>query len=106
MGSGVFRWCGLLLGLMLAMIAAAEPARAQFGSVGQPVATCIRPITPGLDSAALIRSPVGFDCRTPQTAFGSGDYLVVSGPVSSGTDWPARVRISSLWQDRITLYAL
>ena len=84
-----------------------HPAYAQAGLVGRPVAVCVQPAAPGTQAPALLRKPTGFDCVTPQSAFGAGDFWVVSGaPLRIGAHWPARVRVSSLWQGSATLWAL
>jgi hypothetical protein len=49
-----------------------------------------------------------FDCNRRQTSFGSGDYWVISQPLGNvpGVQTRSRVRVGSLWQDAVTLYAL
>lgn len=92
--------------LALLALLAAGPAGAQAGAVGEPVPVCVRRADPGLDPLALLARPAGFDCAAPQTAFGPGDYYVVSRPLGVAANWPARVRSASVWQDRVTLHAL
>ena len=85
------------------------PAQATIraGNVGVPIATCVRPATPGLDAGTLLRTPSGFDCTTPQRAFGPGDYWVISQKLQLDSDGQRLgVRVASVWQTRMTLYAL
>lgn len=91
----------------LMMLTGARAACAQIAEIGQPVPVCVMRAEPGMDPAVLIRQAGGFDCTTPQTAFGSGDFWVRSVPLSRiDTHSPHEVRIGSLWQDKVTLYAL
>jgi len=92
-----------LLAFVAAMFAA-TPAFAQTGVAGRPVDTCVLRDAPGLTPQGLFASPARFDCRTPQTDFGRGDYWVLSSPVS--VEGPAEVRSGSLWQHDMTLHAL
>jgi diguanylate cyclase (GGDEF)-like protein len=82
------------------------PAQALAGSVGKSVAVCIKRAGTAPDPRAEFAAPRGYDCRTAQTRFGAGDYLVLSARVRTGANWPAAVRSASLWQRRATLYAL
>jgi diguanylate cyclase (GGDEF)-like protein len=95
--------------LLILLCIGAAPAQAAIraGNIGTPIATCVRRDSPGIDPLALIRQPVGFDCRTPQRAFGPGDFWVVSTPQHIDTDGSRlAVRVASVWQRRMTLYAL
>ncbi|MGN6269826.1 MAG: diguanylate cyclase domain-containing protein [Sphingomonas sp.] len=93
--------------MALAMLVGASPAQAQVGDVGDRVATCVLRAAPGMDPARLIRQRGGFDCTTPQTEFGRGDFWVRSGPLHRiDTRSPHEIRVASLWQQRLTLYAL
>lgn len=103
MGSGLFRFCWLIC--LLASSWAAS-ARATEGVAGDRLAVCIRSARPGLDPAALIRRPAGFDCARSQLDWGPGDYLVLSEPIRTPQHWRARVRTAGAWQRRTTLYAL
>jgi diguanylate cyclase (GGDEF)-like protein len=94
-----------LVGAVLASGAiGAAPAAAQTGVAGRPVAVCVTPAKAGMKPRALFAQADRFNCDTKQTAFGSGDYWVLSAPVnvSGATD----IRIGSLWQERVTLFAL
>jgi len=94
-----------LVGAVLASgVIGAAPAAAQTGVAGRPVAVCVTPAKPGMKPRALFNQTTRFDCDTKQTAFGSGDYWVLSAPVN--VTGPADVRIGSLWQERATLFAL
>ncbi|MES2755694.1 MAG: diguanylate cyclase [Pseudomonadota bacterium] len=85
----------------------AHPAAAQAGLAGLPVATCVARDAPGLTPARALLESARFDCRTPQTAFGPGDFWVRSArlPADIAADRPIAVRTASLWQARMTLYA-
>ena len=105
---------GVIFGRMMwralaavALIAAAQAASAHVAEVGQPIATCVVRATPAMDPAVLLHQRGGFDCHTPQTDFGSGDFWVRSVPLALvDTLSPHEVRIASLWQRQVTLYAL
>ncbi|MGN6279627.1 MAG: diguanylate cyclase domain-containing protein [Sphingomonas sp.] len=91
----------------LTLLLCAAAAEAQVGDVGQHVATCVLRAQPGMDAIKLLRQVGGFDCATPQTDFGPGDYWVRSEPLSRvDTRSPHEIRVASLWQSRLTLYAL
>lgn len=105
MGRELVRYCTAALVAALVLLVAA-PVHAQAGTAGEAVRVCVRRAEPGLDVRALLRRPRGFDCATPQRAWGPGDYLVVSEPLRVGRHWPVHVRSGSLWQHRQTLYAL
>ena len=95
----------LLLALVLGMSAAA--AHAQVGAVGEPVPVCVTRAQPGMDPTTLLHQRGGFDCTTPQIDFGRGDFWVRSAPLHRiDTRSPHEIRIASVWQDKITLYAL
>lgn len=96
-----------VLGLF-ALLGSARPAAASGAIVGQPLAVCVAAARPDMTAATVLRSSGGFDCNTPQIKFGPGDYWVVSGPVPAAVEGGVRlgVRSGSLWQRKITLYAL
>ncbi len=90
--------------LVLASLTAA-PASA---ATGAPVRVCLLRATSAGDSAAraaaLFAQPDRFDCTTPQTDFGAGDFWVLSQPLPPQATAAMQVRQASLWQDRVTLY--
>lgn len=95
----------VLLALALTMCAAA--AHAQIGMIGSEIPVCVMRAQPGLIPARLLHQRGGFDCTTPQTRFGRGDYWVRSAALNEAdTGSPREVRIASLWQTKVTLYAL
>jgi len=98
------RWILTVLLLFFAAVAA-PAARA---AVRQPLRTCILPATPGTDDRAMATTlfvqPQRFDCTARQTAYGPGDFWVLSQPLSATGDVPLDVRQASLWQSRATLY--
>lgn len=106
-GGSLAKWIRRVAWAVLMLVAAgAAPAYAQAGSVGERVPVCIRPAPASFDPLAVLADPGGFDCLRPQTDWGPGDYLAVSAPLRTAAHWPARVRSGSVWQDRMTLYAL
>ncbi|PZO77502.1 MAG: hypothetical protein DI632_08885 [Sphingomonas hengshuiensis] len=99
----------VLVALLLTIgVFGSASARAQAGIVGAMVPTCIARIRPGDTPRKMFAHPDRFDCTTPQTAFGRGDYWALSGPLPAldGRPGAIRVRQSSLWQDRLAVYAL
>ncbi|MDJ0278639.1 diguanylate cyclase [Sphingomonas sp. 2R-10] len=102
----------VLFALLLAIgVLGAASARAQagvVGVVGASLSTCASRVAPGDTPQAMFAHPERFDCTSPQTAHGSGDYWILSGPLPPGTDGarPIRVRQASLSQDRLAVYAL
>lgn len=108
------RGIAALLGFVVALAALlAHPAQARppgwsAGTAGRPLATCIRRAAPGDDPRAIARDLSGFDCTTPQKQFGSGDFWVISEPISerSRSRRPLNARMLSLWQERVTLHVL
>lgn len=106
MGSRVFSWVAVF-GLLLLMVGP-RPALASGAIVGQPLPVCVAKARPGQTATTVLAARTGFDCTTPQTRFGSGDFWVVSGKVPAAVEGgiPLGVRTSSLWQRQITLYAL
>jgi diguanylate cyclase (GGDEF)-like protein len=66
---------------------------------------CVKPVQPGDTAAALLASPAVFDCATSQTDFGPGDYWVRIDVPARATLGANRLRWSSVWQDRATIFA-
>lgn len=100
------RYIALLLAV-LSLCAGAGVAKAQVGPVGLPIETCVLRDAPGLIAAKLFRTPDRFDCKTPQTRFGDGDFWLISQPLDV-TAAPERlaVRSATVWQRTMTVYAL
>lgn len=76
---------------------------------GPSVATCLATVRTGDTPARMLVAGLArFDCRARQTAFGPGNFWVRSQalPDNIGTAWPASVRFASVWQDRVTLWAM
>ncbi len=96
------RWMigALALGLGLAL---AAPA---FAITGTPLSVCVRPALTGQTPAALFAQPRGFDCTTPQTQFGAGDFWVLSQRLPAISAENHTVRIGSTWLNHVTLYVL
>jgi diguanylate cyclase (GGDEF)-like protein len=93
----------LIASASLVMVASTH-AQAQAGLTGRAVPVCVAPANKGMIARTLFADRTHFDCTTPQTSFGAGDYWVRSPPVS--TSGQANIRIGSLWQTRVTLHAL
>jgi len=99
----------LVMTVLLAVAALwAAPARAESAVTGARLTTCTAPIRSGDRPATMFATLGRFDCTRRQTAFGQGDYWVISQPLEDipGIRHRKHVRIASLWQDNITLYAL
>ena len=80
------------------------PAAAQAGIVGQAVPTCTVRAQPDRTPRAMFEHPDRFDCKTVQQNYGAGDFWILSAPVARAG--PVAIRTVSLWQQRMTLYAL
>jgi diguanylate cyclase (GGDEF)-like protein len=107
------RFAGLPALVMMALFLAvsslwALPADARSAVIGAPLATCVAPARTGDGAATMFASVNRFDCVHRQTWFGAGDYWVISPPLKdiAGAASRSRVRVASLWQNDITLYAL
>ncbi|MEO5939117.1 MAG: diguanylate cyclase [Sphingomonas sp.] len=100
----------LRLAMLVALVTLlfAPAARAQSAVTGVPLSVCVARVAAGDSAAAMFIAAKRFDCATPQTSFRNGDYWVLSQPLGTmrDADDRERVRIASLWQDRVTLYAL
>ncbi|WP_260599768.1 sensor domain-containing diguanylate cyclase [Sphingomonas endolithica] len=99
--------CLAFIGLFIAAITLMPGvAQAKAGTIGERLAVCVRRDAPGLSAGKMLAAPVGFDCRTPQRHFGPGDYWVVSRALDVELqDVRRTVRVCSVWQQRMTLYA-
>lgn len=86
------------------ILLAPQPANAQAGVVGAPVAVCLKRAVAGSTPLAVLDRPAGFDCTTDQRRFGPGDFWVLSEPLHMAAPSPVRLRIASLWQQSATLY--
>ena len=97
----------LLLGAVFALLGVARPAFAQ-ASAGRPLAVCILKDKGGTDAAQLIRHPERFDCKSPQTRLGPGDFWVISQDIGerSRSRAPLAVRFASLWQNGVAVHTL
>ena len=103
----VRRGIASVVGVVAAMLCALLMTTPAAARSGQPLATCIVRATPAMTAAALFAQPTRFDCATPPTRYGAGDFWVMSAPLAA-TAAPSSpvIRIASLWQDRVTLYVL
>lgn len=100
----------LLMTALLLVISSlwAFPAQARGAVVGTPLSTCVAPARAGDRPAGMFGATARYDCTHRQTWFGAGDYWVMSQPLTNVPDMRnrTRVRIGSLWQEAVTLYAL
>lgn len=97
----------LLSALLLTSLSVSGTAHAAAGAVGVPLSPCVLRDKPGLDAKALLKTPERFDCKTPQRNFGPGNYWVMAAQVPEMvTHARLAVRSTSIWQDRMTLYAV
>ena len=101
-----FHILAILVALLTALTAPA--AHAQSAVTGVPLSVCVTRVAASDRPAAMFGAANRFDCVTPQTNFHDGDYWVLSQPLGAIRDLGDRdnVRIASVWQDRVTLYAL
>ncbi|WP_267381630.1 MULTISPECIES: diguanylate cyclase [unclassified Sphingomonas] len=90
------------------LLCALLAATAVSAAVRRPIATCVLRDAPGLNAVDLLRTPGRFDCRTPQSRFGAGDFWVVSErlPAIASSGLGLDVESGSVWQNRTTLYVL
>jgi diguanylate cyclase (GGDEF)-like protein len=102
MPRGIAILAGWIAAFVAALVALCAPAAAQSGLVGTPLAVCVAPVRAGDTPTRMLAAADRFDCATPQTSFGRGDYWVRSASVTIRN--PANIRTASLWQDRSTLY--
>jgi len=107
------RFTGLPALLMAALLLVVSslwvlPAQARSAVVGAPLSTCVAPARTGDRPGVMFGAAARYDCTRRQTGFGSGDYWVISQPLNTVPDAQnrSRVRIGSLWQEAVTLYAL
>ncbi|HEX4695010.1 diguanylate cyclase [Sphingomonas sp.] len=101
----------LLLAFLLAAAIGlfAPPARAQSAAVtGVSLPVCVTRVAANDKPEAMFAAPARFDCTVSQTSLHQGNFWVLSQPLTTIPDRAQRerVRIASLWQDRVTLYAL
>jgi diguanylate cyclase (GGDEF)-like protein len=101
---------GRIIAYLLAAIAiacGAPFASAQTSTLGTRITPCVLRAQPGMTPRTLLAHPEAFDCTTAQSDFGPGDYWVRSQPLHRiDQRSPQEIRVASLWQKRLTLYAL
>ena len=90
---------------MMIMMFGSTPAEAR---TGRSLAVCLLRATPELSAPDLFRTPSRFNCTTPQSSYGSGNFWVLSEVLPTDlTRVPdLRARTASVWQNRVTLYVL
>ena len=102
-------WIATWLLAVLAVATTIMPLRAtaQAGTVGRPIATCIATMRASLSPQRLLAAPRGFDCVSPQSAYGAGDYDVIAADLPSllGREGPVVLRFASVWEGSSEIYA-
>ena len=104
----------LVILAMIAVVAfpgvgrAQEAERAGGPLAGVAIPLCIAPARAADVAAKMFGASGRFACDGPQTRFGAGDFWALSPPLATipGIAGRTRVRVSSVWQDTLTLYAL
>ena len=97
----------LLVWLAIAVVTTARPAHAQAGLAGQPLGSCVARVESDDTVQRMFARPNAFDCATPPTDFGPGNYWVLSDPIPGDISTRhVRVRIGSLWQANAALHVL
>ncbi len=94
----------LVLSLAAFLLGAVLPTSAH--ATALPLHPCILRAAPGMTARALFAEPDRFDCKTPQTRFGSGDFWVLSEPLTGDMATSHVATTASTWQDSLTLYVL
>lgn len=105
-GRGLLRAFGVAMAVVCGWLA--QPATAQAGLAGTRVAACVSRVRPSDTVRMMLATPGRFDCTTPQTRFGRGDFWVLSAPLPASkiNAGPVRVRVGSLWQAGLSLTVL
>jgi len=100
-------WMALLLAVGAVCAPSAHAQVGTMGNIGSSIAVCVSRVQPGDTVRGVFAHPERFDCTSPQTALGSGDFWVMSAalPPPADASAPIRVRQVSLWQRQMTLYA-
>jgi diguanylate cyclase (GGDEF)-like protein len=99
----VIRWLRRTLLALAALCVWTAPAHADFGLAGKSLATCVMRGPDSLDPRAMFAHPERFDCHSPQSKFGSGDFWILSSPLGALPPGRLYARSGSLWQDHATL---
>lgn len=89
-----------ILALMMTCFASAAHAERQ----GDSLPVCVVRAQPGMSPDRLFAGGTPFDCVSSQGALPAGDYWAIS-PLVRRTG-PLAIQVASLWQQRITFYAL
>lgn len=97
---------GLAVAATLLLLCLPTPAIAQAGIAGQAVDLCVKRVAPGDRPGAMFARPSAFDCHSPQSQFGRGDYWLIAADLPDRADplAPVAIRSASLWQQGNTLY--
>jgi len=99
----------MAIALMIAVIALLAPhrANAQAALAGTATEVCLVRAAPWMTAQQVLRGRVGMSCAPEQHRLGKGDYWVLAPalpPQAINTE--LRIRSGSVWQKRMTLYAL
>ncbi|WP_162236608.1 MULTISPECIES: GGDEF domain-containing protein [unclassified Sphingomonas] len=100
-------WIALLLAIGGLCAPSAHAQTGTMGNVGHAIAVCVSRVQPGDTVRGMFAHPERFDCATPQSAMGPGDFWVLSTPLPRPSDANAAIRVRqvSLWQRQMALYA-
>jgi diguanylate cyclase (GGDEF)-like protein len=102
----IIGWLRRALLALAALCAWTTPAHADFGLAGKPLSACVMRGVVSLDPRALFADPERFDCHTPQSKFGSGDFWILSSRLGALPPGRLYVRSGSVWQGEATLDVL
>lgn len=109
MGAGGTRCWSVawLVCAILLLLGAPGNALARDAARQAALTPCVAPVLASDDVAALFDTPARFDCATPQTAFGAGDFRVLlkGERVAAIADQELSVRLGSVWMTGLTLHA-
>lgn len=98
----------LLSFLVLVTFGEWRPAEAHAPARVTPLSVCFAKAMPGSTPAGVLAGQVRMDCSRDQYRVGPGDYWVLSQRFSAGNpqEQHLRLRMASLWQNGVTVYAL
>ncbi|MFA6122280.1 diguanylate cyclase domain-containing protein [Sphingomonas sp.] len=93
----------ILSSVLFSILALFAPA-ADAAGVSKALPVCIVRAQPDMTVHQLLQDRAAFDCHSSQGAFKRGDFWAISPPIRR--TGPVALRVASLWQNRVTFYAL
>lgn len=96
--------CRVLLSSLLAVMLTLFASAAHAERPGDTLPVCVTRAQTGMTPLRLFAGKTAFDCVSPQSVLPGGDYWAISSPVHR--TGPLAIQVASLWQKRITFYAL